>query len=323
METLNKILNSGNIPFNTIEMIKKLDEDGKKLLNDYYDEDSDLWKYVQREKIAKRFYADPDIVETLYHYTSYDSFEKIIDSYQFLVGSIHFMNDNQELKYTFNMMKNELENIGAPREVIQNFESFVAEVQLDAYIWSFSENNHSQALQNYGDIALGFNNQQIMNQLGTKYSKGAKNLNEYTIGNAYVFPVKVEYDSSIQRNHINTIAKSWYTCVRNINIDPDDMSQILGDLVQALIFFSLIFKNPKLYQEEEIRFIVLKIGENDKINPDLYLNQKPVINCEFKSEMIQKVILSNKLKNHFDAVKRSLISKNYGNTEVVMTDLPY
>ena len=56
----------------------------------------------------------------------------------------------------------------------------------DVYVWSFSENDYSQALSNYGDIALGFDSQGIMEQLTSYYSKGKKTLDEYTVGNAYV-----------------------------------------------------------------------------------------------------------------------------------------
>ena len=36
-----------------------------------------------------------------------------------------------------------------------------------------------------------------------------KTLDEYTVGNAYVFPVKVEYDYEVQSKYIKALAHAW------------------------------------------------------------------------------------------------------------------
>ena len=65
-----------------------MNKDGMQLLNDYYDENSNFINEAQPE-LANKFYADPSKIKNLYHYTTYEAFEKFIFIY-FLIGSIHY-----------------------------------------------------------------------------------------------------------------------------------------------------------------------------------------------------------------------------------------
>ena len=116
----------------------------------------------------------------------------------------------------------------APNDIILKLEELNTILPDDVYVWSFSENDYSQALSNYGDIALGFDSQGIMEQLASYYSKGKKTLDEYTVGNAYVFPVKVEYDYEVQSKYIKALAHAWLVAHDNFKYDPDDMEVIIG-----------------------------------------------------------------------------------------------
>ena len=53
-----------------------MNKDGMQLLNDYYDENSNFYQRAQPELIANKFYADPSKIKNLYHYTTYEAFEK-------------------------------------------------------------------------------------------------------------------------------------------------------------------------------------------------------------------------------------------------------
>lgn len=48
----------------------------------------------------------------------------------------------------------------APNDIILKLEELNTILPDDVYVWSFSENDYSQALSNYGDIALGFDSQE-------------------------------------------------------------------------------------------------------------------------------------------------------------------
>lgn len=43
-----------------------MNKDGMQLLNDYYDENSNLYQRAQLETIANELYADPNIIKKLY-----------------------------------------------------------------------------------------------------------------------------------------------------------------------------------------------------------------------------------------------------------------
>ena len=218
-----------------------MNKDGMQLLNDYYDENSNFYQRAQPELIANKFYADPSKIKIYIIILPMKHLKNSIFIY-FLIGSIHYMNDDKEIKYVYELMKKELKLLEAPNDIILKLEELNTILPDDVYVWSFSENDYSQALSNYGDIALGFDSQGIMEQLASYYSKGKKTLDEYTVGNAYVFPVKVEYDYEVQSKYIKALAHAWLVAHDNFKYDPDDMEVIIGSIVQALHFFSLVFK---------------------------------------------------------------------------------
>ncbi|MFU0761790.1 hypothetical protein [Staphylococcus pasteuri] len=323
MNKLEEILRGSNIPEDVKEIVKSMNSEGMQLLNDYYDKNSNFYQRAQPELIANEFYADPNKFKKLYHYTSYESFEKILTSSTFLIGSIHYMNDDKEVKYVYDMMKSELEELGAPLYIIYKIEELSSILPVDVYIWSFSENDYSQALLNYGDIALGFDSQGVMEQLASYYSKGKKTLDDYTVGNAYVFPVRVEYDYEVQSKYIKTLAHAWLVAHDNLKFDPYDMNEIIESVVQALHFFSLFFKRRYLRQEEEIRYIILNINEGNKLNPEMYMNNKPFTSCKLTDEMLKEVVINPNSRKSLDEVKDILEKNDFTNTLVNLSKLPY
>lgn len=304
-------------------MIDSLDYWGKWALNEYYDESSDFWKYAHRETIAKKFYANPDEITDLYHYTTYDSFENIVSSRQFFLGSVHYMNDTQEMDYTFKLLKDKLVELEAPQTLLKEISNIKYNVPFDIYVWCFSENDYSQSLLNYGELALGFKSQDVMDTLALNFSEGARTLDDFVEGNAYVFPLQVEYDLKVQTEYIKTIAKVWLAAFRNINKDSYDMGEIISTCLQAIYLFSLCFKNPYLRQEEEIRYLIINLNNISDFKPDFYIGEKPFVSCNLSSEMLRKVILSKQKLSKIEDVKSILQNQGFVMTQVESTKLPY
>ena len=148
MKELAKMLKDPNVPESVKTTVQSMNNDGMQLLNDYYDKNSNFYQHAQPEIIANEFYADPNKLKKLYHYTSYEAFERILSSSTFLIGSIHYMNDNKEIKYVYELMKKELKLLGAPNDIILKLEELNTILPDDVYVWSFSENDYSQALSN-------------------------------------------------------------------------------------------------------------------------------------------------------------------------------
>ena len=323
MKELEKILEDPKVSEGVKRIVQSMNKDGMQLLNDYYDENSNFYQRTQPELIANEFYADPNKIKNLFHYTSYEAFEKILSSSTFLIGSIHYMNDDKEIKYVYELMREELKLLGAPNDIILKLEELNTILPDDVYVWSFSENDYSQALSSYGDIALGFDSQGVMEQLASYHSKGKKTLDEYTVGNAYVFPVKVEYDYEVQSKYIKALAHAWLVAHDNFKYDPDDMKEIIGSVVQALHFFSLLFKNPYLRQEEEIRYIIFNINEDNLLNPELYMNNKPFTSCKITNEILKEVIINPNSEKNLEEVENLLNKQGFTNTLVNLSKLPY
>ncbi|WP_210128617.1 MULTISPECIES: hypothetical protein [unclassified Staphylococcus] len=323
MKELEKMLEDPKVSEDVKRTVQSMSKEGMQLLNDYCDVNSNFYQRVQPELIANEFYANPQKIKNLYHYTTYEAFEKILSSSTFLIGSIHYMNDDKEIKYVYELMKEELKLLGAPNDIILKLEELNTILPNDVYVWSFSENDYSQALSNYGDIALGFDSQGVMEQLASYYSKGKKTLDEYTVGNAYVFPVKVEYDYEVQSKYIKALAHAWLVAHDNFKYDPDDMEEIIGSVVQALHFFSLLFKNPYLRQEEEIRYIIFNINEDNLLNPELYMNNKPFASCKITNEILKEVIINPNSEKNLEEVENSLNKQGFTNALVNLSKLPY
>ncbi len=323
MKELEKILKDPKVSKDVKRIVQSMNKDGLQLLNDYYDEKSNFYQRAKPELIANEFYADPNKLKKLYHYTTYEAFEKILSSSTFLIGSIHYMNDDKEVKYVYELMKKGLQLLEAPNDIILKLEELNTILPNDVYVWSFSENDYSQALSNYGDIALGFDSQEIMEHLASYYSKGKKTLDEYTVGNAYVFPLRVEYSHEVQSEYIRTLAQAWLIAHDNLKYDPYDMGVIIDDIVQALHFFSLLFKNPYLRQEEEIRYIIFNINEDNLLKPEMYMNSKPFTTCRFTYEMLKEVIINPKSQKKLDEVSTMLNREGFTRTSVNMSKLPY
>lgn len=323
MTKLDEMLKSTKVPDDVKEKVNSLDNMGRKALNDYYEENSDFYQHAQPNIIATRFYANPEKNINLYHYTKYDSLKKIVSGQKFFLGSIHFMNDTQEMSYAFKLLRDELNKLNAPQAIFEELKSIKHIMPFDVYIWCFSENDHSQSLQNYGDVALGFKSQTVMENLADRFSEGAQTLDDYVPGNGFVFPLKVEYDLQKQIEHIRPIASAWVSAHNNYNKDPDDMGEIILSCMQAMYFFSLCFKNPYLRQEEEIRYLVLKIKDGTGFTPEFYIGDTPFVSCELTPDMLEKVILSKKLSSKIEDTELFLKDKSFTVTDVETTKLPY
>lgn len=323
MTKIDEILQSPDVPNEVKETVNSLDNMGREVLNAYCDESSDFWQNAQPEVIATKFYANPEKNINLYHYTNYDALKKIVSGQQFFLGSIHFMNDTQEMSYAFKLLRDELNKLNAPQAIFEELKTIKHIMPFDVYIWCFSENDHSQSLQNYGDIAFGFKSQTVMEKLADYYSEGAQTLDDYVPGNGFVFPLKVEYDLQRQIEHISPVARAWVSAHNNYNKEPEVMGEIISTCKRAVYFFSLCFKNPYLRQEEEIRYLVLKIKDGPGFTPEFYIGDKPFVSCELTPDMLEKVILSKKLSSKIEDTKLFLEDKGFTITNVESTKLPY
>ena len=135
--------------------------------------------------------------------------------------------------------------------------------------------------------------------------------------------LKVEYDRDIQMEYIRPIAREWWYAYQNIDKDPDDMGNLIQICLGVTAILSICFKQPILRQEEEVRFVVMHAIEDNKLHPDNYMNEKPVISAKIAPALLNKVIVTHKAKERQNEVKQILEENGFEKTEVKMTELPY
>lgn len=307
----------------TLVMLESLDSDAQLLLADEFNKHSNYNKRVQSENIAHTFCADPSQQPILYHYTTLNALKAIVDSRSFLIGRYTDMNDKKEKKYAYSLCNSVLEKAGASQQELAVFNEDIATPNFDYYIMSLTKNKNSQALANYGDLALQFNNQDVQDQLATQITPPHfyKKLDP---GDGLVYPLKVLYKQSEQLEYINTIMHAWLVAFRNRQRDFSDMIEIRNQVLRALEIYSQCFKDPILYQEEEIRFVVVKaISEQQMVLPDVSFHNKPKIKLKIKPSMIKAVIVSHKLESKMNEIRDILNSAGFNQTKVQLTDLPY
>lgn len=313
-------------------MIRRLPDIGKQALAAFYDEDSEFYRHARPEIIAKRFYLDTNIDgnKFIYHYTSVDGLKKILNSKVFYVKEKSYLNDPSEYQYAFHLAIEELEKMGATQHEINFFREHVADVPFsDLYIWSFTRNGESQTLfGNYNGgshdgVALKFDSQVMQEQLANHFSHGKKSLEEYTVGNAFVFPLVVVYERSEQLAYLCPVMKEWIMAYRSRSFDEYDMVEIMKNCLQALSLFAMCFKNPLLRQEEEVRFLVLNINGDNKNHPEITINNVPFMKCEFTPMMLQAVTLQTNAATNLNELKEVVGEAGFHSTEVKQSVLPY
>ena len=83
----------------------------------------------------------------------------------------------------------------------------------------------------------------------------------------------------------------------------------------------MAFKDPLLYQEEEIRFVVLRISQLER-DPELIIRGVPYTICELTNDLIKsiKIQTGNSLK--INEASSSIKKLGY-NIEILNSALPY
>ena len=322
---LSDLIDFSKLPKEIKEMLESLPEEGQQALVAMYDENSDLKKYGSPDNIAKDFLVDDAAV--LCHYTEFGNLSSILENKKFWIKSKSYMNDPKEFLYTYELGEKLLRNLGATEDEICEFSKVTKQVNFDVYIWSFSENVNSQALWgNYGNkkgIAIKMNQKNIMRNLASHFAKGKSSLRKYKEGKGYVFPVKVLYNIAEQKERLSAILLQYLNAVRSFKFDPVDMNQIILECLSVLTLYALILKNPLLYQEEEVRFIINNINNGNKIHPEFEINNIPFVSCPISKDLISEIVIQTGSDISEIEVRKLLAKHGFNNLEVTTSLLPY
>ncbi|UQS85666.1 hypothetical protein MOO46_03705 [Apilactobacillus apisilvae] len=297
-----------------------LNQYGKSALNSITDENSDYQKH-SHDHIYKHFYINAHDIGEIYHYTSIGALKNIVKTKLFYVGYIHSMNDPLEVRYTYRVAIKYLQQLGATKDEIKIFINDYQNINYDSYVWSFSPNRNSQALANYGDVALGFDSQKIQKKLSDQYT--CPNFKRMEEGYGYVFPLKVEYDQNVHQEFIQPIIQEWLNSYRGLNGIWNSVARdIQNKCLSSLFLLSLCFKRQILWQEEEIRYVIVKPKSNH-FDASALVSDRPISLAKINPNILREVILSRNSESRKQEVKDILNDNGFAKTKVKITDLPY
>jgi len=326
---LNDFMEDSHIPKDTLRMVKNLPLYGKEALDNYLNEKSDFSKSSSLGNIFKNFSYDTSSKDDFYHYTTVNSLKKIVKSKTWLIKQINFMNDPEEFKYTVQLGIKYLNELDATADEISSFEKdFRNSPFNDLYVWSFTKNRSSQTLfgnysGNKDGVALKFDVDNLQRTLATHFSNGKDDLNNFSAGDAYVFPLRATYDKDAQKKYLYPIIQEWLFAQRCIKEDPDDMNRIILVCIKTIKIFAMCFKNPILRQEEEIRFVIVNINNDMEIHPDILVNDTPFVKVEIDNNLIKEAILQTGNAVTTEELKSFLLGNGFKNVKVSRSELPY
>lgn len=322
---LSDFINFSDLPADMVNMLNNLPNEGELALIEMYDRNSDFFKYAEPINIAKDFMTDDET--TLFHYSTYENLKSIISGKKFWIKNKSYMNDPEEFLYTYNLCNELLKDIGANNVELNYFNEQIKIAPFDIYLWSFSSNADSQALWgNYGNkngVAITVNTKKIMKALALHFSNGKKTLDEYNEENAFVFPLNVEYDKEKQKTRLSAILKQWLRAFRSFEYDKADMNSIIEQCLKALFLYATFFKNPLLYQEEEVRFIVINITYGNNPRPEFWHEKVPFVTCPVSENLLDGLIIQT--GSGIQHAEIEALFKENGLAEIPISDssLPY
>ncbi|WDL96392.1 DUF2971 domain-containing protein [Alicyclobacillus sp. ALC3] len=196
---------------------------------------------------------------TLYHYSSTGALESIIEE-GFWVSHTNFLNDPSEVRYTYHLLRSELEKLGVHEDHLLSILSSDDSASLvDAFVLSLSEDPDSLTLwSNYGQ-SDGCN-------IGVNAAEFDKLVCD--IQGVKVFMGKVEYDVDMQREFLFCEAKKfaeWYRAWVADTSDFNALQKSVDNFIQFIQLSSCFFKNPLFKSESEYRYVFFPSGQDKRV----------------------------------------------------------
>lgn len=280
-------------------------------------------------------------VSLVYHYTSPEALLNIIENHNLWFSEITYMNDESEIRYTFELLKELLENNEI--EIDLEFKKAIsfhsgARLQIPSNLWEylnresryvacFSTEKDELALWNYytktGNMAgynIGFNVKKFVENIRTKLKK----MHYFIYG-------KTICNKSKQENFLREAIFEFNSLYKNIKSD-DDKINLIASFWGLIDLYSLFFKQPAFKNENEYRFVITELTNPLQINSQAFQIKHriqngiiiPYINVEFSKECVQSIITAPTIRQayHKAGIKSLLLQNEYFQTKVETSNIP-
>ena len=275
---------------------------------------------------------------SIYHYTSVNGLKSILENKTLWLSEISFMNDESEIKYTFNLVCYYLDSVKKYSTEFKNsikkwldilVNTYSKEVKYGYYVMSFSLNSDSLPIWTYytkNPNSAGFN---------VEFDKD--NIIEVVKNHSMMFGCihgLVLYNKTRQKKAIKKVLDKYYEIYLK---SPDEealnapKNASILEAVNDLLLLSLFFKSSYFKNEEEYRIVIrtLQFKEKQFININFRISNgilTPFLEVSFKDkpEIIKGVTISPTQKSPL--VERGLsdflIAKKYKDVNISKSKIP-
>jgi hypothetical protein len=231
-----------------------------------------------------------DIPETLYHYTSIESFMSILNSAEIWLTKFDYLNDPNELTYTTDLIKEVYKENPevANKAYLENILKRIIDQFEYSFIFSLCGNKDSLGMWSYYSKFNGINIHLSNNFYQEAYYSDSDNL-FFAVNKG-----KVIYDREEQKQILLDIFKH-YIRINQSQIDDETKRKDERSLGFLLSICFNLFKQKGLRNEEEYRFVFTGHNENltKKINFRTHENMViPFYIFPFNKEYIQGFTIS-------------------------------
>ncbi len=295
-----------------------------------------------------------------YHYTSVDSFMKILDGiengvFKFHASSIFSLNDPTEMKYGYKeiarlipQVEEEL-SVNDIRYKLSGIWSIDPQLSLDKWmtihllkmnenfqhscIISYSrEGDNLQLWRMYGNngkgVALGLD---VRNYYIERFSADGQRILDWShIDMKYPRAIDVEYGiippKSLPYSLLRAEYSKYWDSVQGITNKDEIIDKQIDAMTQMTIIVAPFVKHTTYSYEKESRIIqVHKKVEDIKIKPDVQRGLKPYIEVDIPTSNMKEIVIGP--CSDYDLIKKcieiKLLQKDIKDVEIVRSVVPY
>jgi len=270
-------------------------------------------------------------IDYLYHYTNLEGLMGIIDIQGFWATHIKYMNDSKEY----------LHGLSLCNEIIENFSRNATSDQVK-FLNKVSEKLNEEDSENFvislcpnGDLLSQWRGYS-RGQYGISIGFDVKQLCQFTTprANEYLLPKKVIYETDVQKSMISDIIDIG---LKNIESKGLDLQFMPSEIATTIKWFIPLFKDSSFSEEKEWRIVTTNFKETKENHPLRYRVRNniilPFVSLPLRNQMqekkenlpIKSIIVgpSDSIEFTIDSLKYFLKDKNYYDTEVSPSSIPY
>ena len=218
------------------------------------------------KKTFDYFDTEPEFKGTeLYHYTSPRALKGILKSNRLWFSNIYFLNDKSEMKYTYLILLELLEDLKHKL----NFEFYEKMVNRAEYMtcntYYKEESSVFSRLEYYvlclstekNCLSLWSNYTKTNDKTGYNIAFSYKNLKDCVEAKGYEFFsfAKVCYDTEKQKKMITETLIKFNDLYKNAK-NGKDKQKIFWELIDNFTIYSIFLKHPAFHMENEYRIVV-------------------------------------------------------------------